>query len=405
MIYTIEVVASRFHTGRLRVSYIPTTGALVDTLDVASHSVVIDLRDVRTVDIHVPYAGPQPWRRTHPMPYPDPPAASIYGDYAAGYLRVDVVDELASTSVGDYAWINIYIKGAADLQFANPNVHELNDFAYKAAASSAVAGMAAMCESQPTLLFGPAPTNTDVAQVFFGERFASVRDLIKTYCAYSSGAVTASPVGVVMRSLLYHPKAPMPGLSIGDVSGGYNRWTYYSWMASGYFAQRGGVRWKVRVTPFGSDGTSYNHIPYVLRRAAVVEEIDGLEPTGPTAEYFSWNSHPYGSAGTLLMKSFATFPAQYFGTDEVVEIEVPMISPHRFTIAPDPANFPVASMPGILGKGCDPSAFAVVTDVSGYTAGGGFDYDTFCAGAEDASFVWYLSAPQLLRGGARADAP
>jgi len=396
--WTIDIAASRFHTGRVRVTFIPEFTGTVDSLDVAAHSMVIDLKDTRTVRFTVPYAAATPWRKAGPHPFVDNGPTSAFGAYANGYIRLDVVDELASTAASTVD-ILVYASGGPDLQFNVPTMATANR-------CSLVAGpdLDAQCEMTEQALFGPALLPSTIDSVYYGERFDSIRSMIKTYSEYSTVSLTLGAESLLNYVTLHHARAPWPGLGIGS-TGFWNRWTFYSWFAQGYFAARGGVRWKVTYVPI--------HVPtapaaLVTTGFSCVYAVAGSHPesTAPSTAataYFATGTTPITTGLGPIQKSECAPPTQHFGPGEVLELECPMAMNYRFATAAWPNTYTATTL-GALASGNDSSQFKATAVYTNSNTAAGIDYvmaHTQCAGAEDASFAWFLHAPILYIDGTR----
>lgn len=107
----IRVIASCFHTGRIRLTYTPTweTG-IVNTITSANiKNVTIDINGTSDTIVEIPYDTEKPWMCTE---FPD----------VAGIVKLIVINPLSAATVEQpqEAFIKIYAWGGPDFQLARP---------------------------------------------------------------------------------------------------------------------------------------------------------------------------------------------------------------------------------------------------------------------------------------------
>jgi hypothetical protein len=344
----------------------------------------------------------------------DPLTSTTYAATVAGYIRIDVVDELAGVASPNTVYVNVYMRGGSDLQFNAPNLTKINDLSYYAGVGGLDLGPSAnaastlpLCETAAVPLFGPALVPPEVSLVYFGEAFESIRSLVKTYCAYAAG--DAATVGAIVQWGFVHPRSPIAGFSIGDSTNGWNRWTFLSWLSTGFFAQRGGVRWKVNFHLSANTGGQWGTQPEkVMFGASLLTNPLAAEPATNATHYVGGTPITLPSGLSIapghILKVDCAGPTQWFGEGEVAEIEVPMAITTRFTPAANCNPWECSSSAQSNGQGTDDCAFVVFgLSVSELTDTHNF-YNIQCAAAEDFSLVWFLHAPIVRMGGARCTA-
>jgi len=126
IVYTFKFVKTQFHSGRLRISFIPfyfNTTISTGVPDVSrTQKVIVDLRTSTEVSFTVPYVSSRPWM------YSIRPEASWLGtdnafmyNAVTGIVRVEVLNQLvAANSVFQSIDTIVEVSGGPDLTFAAP---------------------------------------------------------------------------------------------------------------------------------------------------------------------------------------------------------------------------------------------------------------------------------------------
>jgi len=126
IVYTFKFVKTQYHSGRLRISFIPfyfNTTISTGTPDVSkTQKMIVDLRTSTEVSFTVPYISSRPWM------YCIRPESQWLGDdnslmYNAvtGIVRVEVLNKLvAANNVHSSIDTIVEVHGGPDLTFANP---------------------------------------------------------------------------------------------------------------------------------------------------------------------------------------------------------------------------------------------------------------------------------------------
>jgi hypothetical protein len=113
IIYDIEFVATRYHSGRILVSYSPNYQ--VPTYSDASSSnpnVVLDIQQTSKISFLVPFTSPTAMKTTR---------NNVADEFATGFVRLFVQNTLcAASNVAPDIEINVYVRAADDFQFYVP---------------------------------------------------------------------------------------------------------------------------------------------------------------------------------------------------------------------------------------------------------------------------------------------
>lgn len=128
LVYTFKFVKTQYHSGRLRISFIPfyyNVDISTGTPDISrTQKVIIDLRTSTEVSFTVPYVSSRPWM------YCIRPEASWLGtnntlmyNAVTGIVRVEVLNQLVSASnVNPAIDVIVEVHGGPDLTFAGPTL-------------------------------------------------------------------------------------------------------------------------------------------------------------------------------------------------------------------------------------------------------------------------------------------
>jgi hypothetical protein len=119
IIYDIEFVATRYHSGRLLVSYQPNYS--VPTYSAASSSnpnVILDIQQTSKISFMVPFTSPTAMKTTR---------NNASDEFETGFVRIFVQNRLcAASNVPSDIEINVYVRAAEDFQFYVPRAPTFN---------------------------------------------------------------------------------------------------------------------------------------------------------------------------------------------------------------------------------------------------------------------------------------
>lgn len=127
IVYTFKFVKTQYHSGRLRIGFIPfyyNTEVSQGTPDMSKvQQVIVDLRTSTEVSFTVPYVSTRPW-----MFCVRPESAwlgtnnTMMYNAVTGIVRVEVLNQLvAASNVHPSVDVIVEVHGGPDLTFANPN--------------------------------------------------------------------------------------------------------------------------------------------------------------------------------------------------------------------------------------------------------------------------------------------
>lgn len=123
--YHFKIVKTRFHTGRIRVSFIPSMyeDTPLENLDVNKiYSKVYDIREITSFDFTVPFVFHQPWNSLVLM---DELELKLSETFPTGLVIVEVLNSLrAPSTVANSIEFLVETSGGTDFQFAYPAVDD-----------------------------------------------------------------------------------------------------------------------------------------------------------------------------------------------------------------------------------------------------------------------------------------
>jgi len=124
MIYTLKFVKSRYHTGRVQISWDPATVPITNA-ETTSMTRIVDLQLETEVSFMVPFKAGDPWLKTNNVPnnWTNTAAGTVTTDPSSfnGYLRVTVLNELTGPSALQQMDILLFVETAPDFELSVPN--------------------------------------------------------------------------------------------------------------------------------------------------------------------------------------------------------------------------------------------------------------------------------------------
>lgn len=180
--YRLTVVASKYHTGRVRVVYDPSpwfNSALVPTSAEAGfvYNELFDIANGTVLEFEVPWTQARPWGTTARTPGSDMPSGdtvSSHRDRFNGVLRFLVDSPLTSSNLTATppVFIIVEVAGGSDFRLARPEAQQILFEPLSAAVASVEA-------KAPLRVFGGGVKYQNPELLCIGEAISSVRDVIK----------------------------------------------------------------------------------------------------------------------------------------------------------------------------------------------------------------------------------
>jgi hypothetical protein len=418
--FRFQVVASRYHRGRLRVSYEPY-GVSSTTADYnTQYSEIIDLNEGNDFVFNVSWANDNPYLYVqHPPVYQFALPTGGIKNYSAntcnGMLQISVVNELNSPL--DTADVSINVFASAGEDFEVFNTYDNNEYGIsrvstdplpiaEMAVAEAQAGnyefeddenqnSAINIVNEVNLVGRPnVASHNDKALIFHGDPMVSFRALLKRYilCEMPQTDIKADHNSFTVYSLDRNTFPKMYGTPDAYTTGGtlnVRNTTLLTYLYCGYRAYKGGIRYKI--LPYSNQGRIIN----------MVASRD-VENAGLGYEYI--NQYPNSTYSGPDMQSImeTELNSAWHGaavTDgfnqPVLEFELPYYNLFRFCVAHN-SNYP----PGLGLDGTNKQWWrlqgqCVFQEPAETGWNTNFGYMSYVSVGEDFNFIWYLGAPYL----------
>lgn len=251
--FKIEIVASAFHKGRLRMIYDPQVAPAIPTNTNVLFSDVVDISYERSICYTIPYQQPNEWCNTNPSAgwLSASWMNSAHTDtFTNGVIKLFPDNELSSTLSTQGAYINVYIRGGENIQFAHPNNNVLSFLTPQSKVSDTPStGGRSLCVT----LGNRTVRNESFLTRTMGENNQSLRSLMKRSTRWRRIPIVSDPLEVhrVMRL----PNIPLNfgdftnagnnDLDSGSGNANYVRNTPVSFLRTCFLGYRGNQRWKI----------------------------------------------------------------------------------------------------------------------------------------------------------------
>lgn len=422
--FRIQVVCSQMHNGRLLIAYNPDCAWVpTSTPDLNTRfSHIMDISKETDCTFEINWAQPEAFREVQYTGNSSPnndkvilgPISAMIGqdnDRCNGRLDIFIMNQLTAPNIADTSDvdINVWISAGDSFKVNNPkpiayiNWGTGSQFPLPEAESSNIVSLSNQ-EDEPYqsthyVLNGDYDDGvTDLQQIYFGESVVSIRSMLKRYCAFAwLPKMTVAPPGSLQNTRLllhtfpsgrcinnYGSSRVLP-VAIANTNGG-PMMTYLRYYCQAFIGFRGGIRYK-----FMSVLNNYGWNYYVTRFATRIDaqvvaatEIAAVaEPSGAlVATRWDTFAQKQNSAAGI-----AVSPAP-LGTG--VLCEIPFQQPLRF------AHIHETDATNIRGSGMY-DAFGIGNLGINYSANDAqTGFEMYVAGAEDATFFFFVGAPPAL---------
>jgi hypothetical protein len=261
----IEVVASPYHSGRLKVVW--ESEDSTDVIEATHFTKVIDIASDRRVKITVPWLQDTLWKRCRngigAFDYFTTNGTELSYDrvYRNGTLRILVETALSTPDGGDGAVLLIRYNGASNVAFADPTApykwssraNHNSDF-YQPQSGSKPLEDGVSTDAVETAMADPADAIDAIGLVTMGEAVLSLRPLMRRMVHYYRECFrTENTSGYNVHNFTFPRQPVFPGYQYGGFTPvdsstrRYNfvNWTASTWMRMCFLGERGSHRYKV----------------------------------------------------------------------------------------------------------------------------------------------------------------
>jgi hypothetical protein len=408
LIYRFRVVCTKYHKGRLRISYDPT-GTVTDNQNNTPANEnkifnrIVDISTERDIEIRVPYCQCTAYLRTD-----DPEILHTVGGGVQlhnpvtdnGTLMIRVLNELSTpTEAGDVR-IMCFIRGADNFEVACPKEFDWNQSVFSAQAD----------ESDDIVPAGTNGGDDKMNLVYQGEKIVSMRQLLHRACL-SEIIVHPNGYAINQKAFMHHtmPRFPKyngfntlqgetPSVGIVVPASTFNatasKMTFMTWLAPLFLAYRGSINWTFIPNDRGFGGGSGSCGQFTVTRSrdarlgASLNNTTAISVTGTTV----------ASVALRLLNLSG-------GTEQGASITQGVTSQTIMVNVPDQNRFKfryVSPTTTITGNGVDDTDVdSVVYDwyfqdaaINSTDKNVVFKY---CAAGPDFNFFWFLRVPTIYR--------
>jgi hypothetical protein len=351
IIFRFRFICSKFHKGRVRITYDPEGNIIANTVTSSvCFTKIVDISDEVDVEVRIPYMQAIPWMRN-----PDTNFTEYYGDstYAFnrlygesnGMLTIRVfTDLLAPIDVAPVSIItsvraadNFELAGPTDppkfLSYFQPQSLDSHICDYEKP-SHICASNDASSEDDPNRYL-----------INHGEKVSSFRQLLRRFNLSRYSPLTADTTNRLYTGILFFPRKPLyygfqnngintanKALSAGTAQFNYVFNTPYNWLAPCYLGERGSHRWAVNVA--GPKDVASVRVARKLQTRIVSDFLQKKDysTAGSNSGYCRYavaNLLPHSSGMALTNQS----------TQSGMVVSTPMYSQYRMqTTVPDYVN-------------------------------------------------------------------
>lgn len=417
--YRFQVVASKFHKGRLRIHYDPDSIAAGDPDWVGGYNEIFDISETKDIEVTIGWNQEISYRlvgtqyATKPAPVNftprdgfgpsvnpiTPVGTGTSTQHLNGILSVSVLNKLTAPEETSSVEINVFVSACDDFEVAEPIAEGLQALSlYPDEFVSQSGEITGATPQDSTPIGASAATSTVLGNsceekplnnaLYFGEAFTTFRDLLKRYnfyTTYTSPTSAGNGGGAYMWRQNHTVFPPYRGETDTGVAVHVKN-TLLHYLTPAFATWRGGLRWKYNFDSLTGAGgynrplivTRGDHTAFAFGESALVP-ISQAAATGYDA-VLATKEMPHTWDGSQVT-NLAQNPA--------LEVEYPFYAPVRFRRTQDtiPRGFAITTQetgefrtPIIAAGGTPPAA--------GLNA-----MQTFIATGEDFNLMWFVSVP------------
>lgn len=374
VVLTFKIVKTKFHSGRLLVTFSPSVasvGTTVSTIDESSYEyrTIVDIREESTFRIQIPYTSSQQYLRCYRS------GANFNENF--GTVQLMVLDPLvAPASVGSSVTIHIEQSMGPDCEFAVPYRMDMMPVL------GATPQMGDPCmASDSTIGNTIIPVNDGLmASSCIGEKIVSVRQLIKSFGIlhpFTKPAAFTESCNVIP----FGGQVLTVGQGLPEHTG-----DLYSALSGCFCMVRGGVRLKAFL-PLSSGSWAWT--------AALYQESPALLPTAPEYSVVSRSATSFAGdgPGQFGVYNQTGYSVQMATLNGCLEVDVPNYSMYhsRSTFAHQVGNTQAYSTEGWSIANRSRVSFS---SFQGTTTA----FVVYRAGSDDLNFSGFISVPPMYRG-------
>lgn len=408
VIFTVDVICSKFHKGRLRIAWDPLAGSGATSLpENTVYTTILDIGKTTKASFRVPYHSAWAWLRTRGIARENwSPGSNLpcNPQFDNGTFMISVLTPLMSPITPANVGLKISVRAADNLEYANPrHLGEGPDtsppsfFAVQAKDEVDIQG--------EEVSFGDTgSSHAERYSLNFGERIVSLRQLLHRYTLYdvlSGPANSATRLVNIIKSFTLNPRMygyDPNGLStaLGLISGAPTTFNFtpthpITYVAMMYGGVRGGVNFVSNISldlmPYVGHLTVERNVTSAQagnRNGGIVSTLNAGATSSAAARATNLNGTIAGTTGCALTNT---------QTNGTLSWQYPYMTQANFWY-PDPSK-------AIVGNSADASnRDSVVMRIALKQAVANTTSDlltvhTYAGTAPDFTCLWWLCCPTL----------
>lgn len=401
IIFRFNIIASKYHKGRLLVSFDPSGSVATNVLNTvdtttAVYTRVIDIAETNNIEFRVPYQQAlaflelqSPTYTVGDVPFTDATFNSAVGAYANGYITVRVLNELSAPVAVAPVDILVYVRGADNFEFANPRDNTANLSMYIAQSDEVTEDV--LTDTTPH-------EDPQRSRVYMGERILSMRPLMRRYAyvgPFNMGVSASANTNWVTTSYVFHKLPPFYGydfagennatklVGTGNAPFNYVPHNVLNWLTPMFLYYRGSVNWT-----FNVDGSS-------AKSSVMVRRLNSSVANGRLWSNLTMGIDTPSFASLINVGSAiagSTFTNQIL--QPCISVAAPNYTPYKF----QSTNANNATNPPTSGSGYDGSSLdAYAVQVSGLGNNANTVVHRYAGAGTDFNLHFLLNVPTLYK--------
>lgn len=411
IIFTIKVICSQYHRGRLRVHWDPVPTSITTDISNRTLTKILDIGEKTELEFRVPYVQYAMWLKNHNFPNnywnTTGSIASFSPDYDNGFLSIRVLNNLSAPIDTASVTVLMFVRGAENLEFANPRDLPPKTQHFVTQAFIGEAESDTQEKSKPLV---------DRYLVNWGEAIPSLRLLLQRGCLSQSipfKAASEDSGAYYQRWLFSQTRFPTgPGydldsyntakgvVSVVDKPYSYTHQTPLTWFTPMFVTRRGAIQWHYH---FNDPTGAISHVSVGRTMLGISSRNVSLGGAALTTVTDTNTSHSVRSRNLML-----TNPQTHTGValtehklSPSISIEMPQMVRHRFQF-----TSPSYSTIGTSVDGSDVDTYQLITyHTTAYATNAKMFLEKYCNAGADFSLNMFLCAPHMYYCTTAGDTP
>lgn len=411
IVFEVEVICTKFHKGRLKISWDPIgTNGTVSIDENAVFTTILDIGENNKALFRVPYHQATNWLRTRGILNDNWTVGSALvssADVDNGLFVISVLNPLLSPVSPQNVGVKISVYSAS-VEFANPRSHLGENSNTSPPSFFAVQSLDVQDVEASMVTFGDVgKQHPQRYHMHFGEQVASLRTLLHRYSLYD---VTPVPLSAATRAFIFnksysrHP--PMYGYDPNGKStannllvGGTSNFNYtpthpITYVEMMYGASTGGINFVVN--------TSLDLFPHIgdIRVQRITDSSRNGDRSGnlganinagTSASFYNRFLNTRDGGSTAACTGGAAYTNTQ--TNSSINWNYPMMTPFNFNYT-DPSKYVLGMDTDGTSRECTLMETLVKQDVAN-TVSKSLSFSTFAGTGTDYNCLWWLCCPTL----------